>query len=513
MGLFDTLSIPRRQCHLLFLIGVSESMAGSKIGSINDAIENVLPMIGEISDQNPDAAIYCNIMYFNDNCKWLYDSPTLISDFVYSIESLGKGNSLGECYKSLNRYLDRIQNEVSYDALFAPIIVMLVDRNPSDEFSCKLQNLRNNNLFNSAIKIAIQIGEEMDPNVLTEFTGSWSTVINVHSIESLKKLIRLQPLSQASFEGKKSDAFNNILRNAIDYAIKEFGKKVVTEERFISILCDYHGFDSVLPAKTILRNAVRLGYMEKLFRCYSDNLKIASLYHDFIQITGFERELVNFVFNQITEVLKSHGETGNIAYSYKHKQVPIVFIVDSSDNISGSKIDFVNDVIGKLISLFSQIDERDPFAQGYIASIAYGDSACWINNIPAKTADYVWKGVNGKGMSQVSDAFTLLKKDFKILFERKHFDPILILISASKSVDNYEPIINELSDYYEYEYAIRIGIAIGEDADYKLLKKFASSEDTIVSEHNIESLNKLVSYRYSFPELPISDEPTKSFFI
>ena len=54
MGLLENISIPRRQCHLLFLIGASESMAGSKIGSINDAIENVLPMIREISEDNPD---------------------------------------------------------------------------------------------------------------------------------------------------------------------------------------------------------------------------------------------------------------------------------------------------------------------------------------------------------------------------------------------------------------------------------------------------------------------------
>ena len=83
MGLLDNVSIPKRQCHILFLIGASESMAGSKIGSVNDAIENVLPMIREISEENPDADVYFNILFFSDNCKWLYDSPTPISNFIY----------------------------------------------------------------------------------------------------------------------------------------------------------------------------------------------------------------------------------------------------------------------------------------------------------------------------------------------------------------------------------------------------------------------------------------------
>ena len=57
MGLIDSERPPRRQMTLFFLIDKSGSMGGSKIGSVNDAIENVLPMIGEISDENTDAEI------------------------------------------------------------------------------------------------------------------------------------------------------------------------------------------------------------------------------------------------------------------------------------------------------------------------------------------------------------------------------------------------------------------------------------------------------------------------
>ena len=57
MGLLDNESIPRRKMILFFVIDTSGSMIGKKIGSVNDAIENVLPMIGEISDENPDAEI------------------------------------------------------------------------------------------------------------------------------------------------------------------------------------------------------------------------------------------------------------------------------------------------------------------------------------------------------------------------------------------------------------------------------------------------------------------------
>lgn len=302
------------------------------------------------------------------------------------------------------------------------------------------------------------------------------------------------------------------LRSAITKAVNQFGKQIVTETRFVSVLCDYHGFDSAIPAKTIIGNAIRLGYMDKLYQSYSDNLKLESISQDFAKRNGFEQALVTSVFNQIAEVLKLQKNADKTC-NYKRMQVPIVFIVDSSDSMCGSKVGSLNDSMENLISLFSMKDQEDPYALGYITCLAYGDKAYWLDNASYKTSEFIWKGISGEGKCNVTKAFELLKKDFKNLFEKKHYDPILILISASKSIDNFEHIIQELSDYYEYEYAIRIGIAIGNDADYELLKKFASSEDNIVSVSNIDSLKKIVGYRYSYPELPISDEPLKSFFI
>ena len=73
MGLLDNESIPRRKMILFFVIDTSGSMIGKKIGSVNDAIENVLPMIGEISDENPDAEINVAALEFSTGTRWLYD--------------------------------------------------------------------------------------------------------------------------------------------------------------------------------------------------------------------------------------------------------------------------------------------------------------------------------------------------------------------------------------------------------------------------------------------------------
>ena len=56
MSLLDeTVEIPRRTMTLFFMVDTSGSMSGRKIGAVNESIQEVLPMINEISAANPDA--------------------------------------------------------------------------------------------------------------------------------------------------------------------------------------------------------------------------------------------------------------------------------------------------------------------------------------------------------------------------------------------------------------------------------------------------------------------------
>ena len=76
MSLLDeTVSVPRRTMTLFFMIDTSGSMAGSKIGAVNDAVVNVLPMLDEISVTNPDAEIKVAALEFSTSCSWLYSEP------------------------------------------------------------------------------------------------------------------------------------------------------------------------------------------------------------------------------------------------------------------------------------------------------------------------------------------------------------------------------------------------------------------------------------------------------
>ena len=58
MGIYDeAVEVPRRTMVLFFLIDTSGSMSGAKIGTVNAAIENVIPELKDLSESNADSQV------------------------------------------------------------------------------------------------------------------------------------------------------------------------------------------------------------------------------------------------------------------------------------------------------------------------------------------------------------------------------------------------------------------------------------------------------------------------
>jgi uncharacterized protein YegL len=207
MGLLDNESIPRRKMTLFFVIDTSGSMVGDKIGSVNEAIENVLPMIGEISDENPDAEINVAALEFSTGTHWLYDEPKEAKEFIWQKVEADGLTSLGEACEELNKKLSRNGGFMSSPSgCFAPAIILLSDGGPTDNFEGGLKSLQGNSWYKNAIKIAVAIGNDADKEVLKQFTGSSEAVITVHNIEALKKMIRIIAITSSQIGSKSTSA-------------------------------------------------------------------------------------------------------------------------------------------------------------------------------------------------------------------------------------------------------------------------------------------------------------------
>ena len=179
---------------------------GNKIGAVNDAVVNVLPMLEEISATNPDAEIKVAALEFSNGTSWLYDEPKLTSDFIWQDVQASGLTSLGAACQELNSKLSRSGFMQAASGSFAPAIILLSDGGPTDDFQGGLNKLKNNNWFKAAIKIAIAIGDDADKDVLKDFTGTNEAVFTVHNIDALKQVIRVVAVTSSQIGSKSSTA-------------------------------------------------------------------------------------------------------------------------------------------------------------------------------------------------------------------------------------------------------------------------------------------------------------------
>ena len=147
MSLLDLQEIPRRTMTLFFLVDKSGSMQGSKIASVNDAIRNIIPVIRDISDSNPDAEIRIATLEFASDCHWMYGEPQSLGDFRWLDIRADGWTAMGEACLELNAKLSKHGFMKSPSGSYAPVVILLSDGAPTDDFHNGMTALNQNNWF------------------------------------------------------------------------------------------------------------------------------------------------------------------------------------------------------------------------------------------------------------------------------------------------------------------------------------------------------------------------------
>ncbi len=80
----EVVEVARRTMVLFFVVDTSGSMEGAKIGTLNSAIEDVIPEIQHISSENADAQIKIAVLEFSEGAKWLTPAPIEVADYAWN---------------------------------------------------------------------------------------------------------------------------------------------------------------------------------------------------------------------------------------------------------------------------------------------------------------------------------------------------------------------------------------------------------------------------------------------
>ena len=206
MGMYDeTVEVARRSMVLFFLVDTSESMKGSKLGAVNAAIEEIVPELKEIAETNADARLKIATLEVSTGSRWITKEPVEAEQFHWNPLSAEGVTDFGDACISLDKKLVKSGFMKEATGSFAPVIFLLSDGEPTDNYKKGLELLRNNPWFRAAIKVAVAIGEDANTEILSEFTGNRESVITVYSSESLKKWIRFVSVRASEVGSQSAD--------------------------------------------------------------------------------------------------------------------------------------------------------------------------------------------------------------------------------------------------------------------------------------------------------------------
>lgn len=159
----------RRPLHFVWIADCSSSMsAGGKIQSLNNAVREALPTMRRVAQENPNAELLIRVLAFSDGARWEVENPTGIDGFRWPDLRADGLTDLGAALEAL---ADGLQPDRVPARALPPVLVLLSDGYPSDEWEPGLRRLMEQPWGAHAVRIGVGIGQGANLEVLKRFIG------------------------------------------------------------------------------------------------------------------------------------------------------------------------------------------------------------------------------------------------------------------------------------------------------------------------------------------------------
>lgn len=194
-----------RPIHFFWVVDCSGSMYGEKIGIVNNTIQECIPEMRNSADNNPNAQLLIRALQFSSGASWITASPVPVEN--YSWEDM-EANGLTELGKAFNLLAAQLSIPPMPERALPPVIVLLSDGQPTDDYKKSLDKLKGMPWFRKAVKIAISIGQDADDDVLIEFTGNRELVLQANNATALAKMIKWASTTASMVSAPSSKPMN-----------------------------------------------------------------------------------------------------------------------------------------------------------------------------------------------------------------------------------------------------------------------------------------------------------------
>ena len=161
----------------------------------------------------------------------------------------------------------------------------------------------------------------------------------------------------------------------------------------------------------------------------------------------------------------------------------------------GGKIQSLNNAIREALPHIQDAAAENPNAEVMVRAVKFSSGASWHAANPVPVEQFHWDDLEANGMSDMGQALQLVAEQLDpSIMPQRALPPVLVLISDSKPTDDVNVGLRALMDQPWGKKAVRIAIAIGDNAEKSVLQRFIGHPELEpLQANNAESLVKFIN--------------------
>ncbi len=186
-------------------------------------------------------------------------------------------------------------------------------------------------------------------------------------------------------------------------------------------------------------------------------------------------------------------------YGIVKKELHLFYVLDTSGSMNGAPIAALNDAMRSTVKALNDKFKGNADASLKIAVMCYANGAQWVtygeNNLE-NIEYFVWEDVKAAGMTYLGAAMDLLREGLSRNTMMKsatgNKTPVIIFMTDGYPTDNWKDALAKLQENRWYQNAIRIGIALGPDADTNVLAEIVGSQEGVIHTDEMDKFADMI---------------------
>lgn len=175
-----------------------------------------------------------------------------------------------------------------------------------------------------------------------------------------------------------------------------------------------------------------------------------------------------------------------------------IWLCDCSGSMKErGKIQQLNFAIRDAIPHMRRVAAEHVEAQFFVRAIQFSRGASWILEQPTPIEKFSWTDLVPDAVTDMGAAINLVADALEpTRMENRGFPPVLVLITDGGVTDTavFAKALHRLRSQFWGQKAVRIAVAIGQDAEHEPLEHFTGKKDHIFQANNASTLVEIIRF-------------------